>query len=113
MSHTKKHKRYDDRDDDNDEYRKHRRSKTIEEPTSDPSFDWLGRRDYLTETYLIDNIMFRYFNLMFVLKINFIICSSSSPTDIEDFWKFVQKYQIFQQRRKQPPKPIPPGKFNQ
>jgi hypothetical protein len=31
----------------------------------------------------------------------------SSPADIEDFWKFVQKYQLFQQRRKQPPpKPI-------
>jgi hypothetical protein len=28
--------------------------------------------------------------------------SYSSPTDIEDFWKFVQKYQLFQQRRKQP-----------
>ena len=25
---------------------------------------------------------------------------------MEDFWKFVQKYQLFQQRRKQPPKPL-------
>jgi hypothetical protein len=31
----------------------------------------------------------------------------SSPADIEDFWKFVHKYQLFQQRRKQqPPKPV-------
>lgn len=27
----------------------------------------------------------------------------SSPTDIEDFWKFVKKYQLVQQRRKPPP----------
>jgi HrpA-like RNA helicase len=32
-----------------------------------------------------------------------LFCSSSSPADIEDFWKFVKKYQLFQQRRKQPP----------
>ena len=29
--------------------------------------------------------------------------SSSSLADIEDFWKFVKKYQLFQQRRKPPP----------
>jgi hypothetical protein len=46
-----------------DEHRKHQRSKTsdppVEEPAVDPSFDWLSRRDYLTETFLIDNVMFR------------------------------------------------------
>ena len=31
----------------------------IEDPTIDPSFDWLSRRDYLTETYLSDNAIFR------------------------------------------------------
>lgn len=86
--HKKKHKRHHDHSDDEDS-RKHQRSKPVEEPTIDPSFDWLSRRDYLTETFLIDSIMF------------------SSPTDIDDFWKFVQKYQLFQQRRKQPP-PVKP-----
>ncbi|CAF3971081.1 unnamed protein product, partial [Rotaria sordida] len=76
-----------------DEHRKYHRSKPIdqpiEEPIIDPSFDWLARRDYITETYLIDSPMF------------------SSPKDLEDFWKFVQKYQLFQQRRKtQPSKSI-------
>ncbi|CAF1190863.1 unnamed protein product [Adineta steineri] len=81
-------------DADDDKHRKHHRSKTttdqsVEEPTTDPNFDWLNRKDYLTETFLHDNIMF------------------SSLTDIEDFWKFVYKYQLFQQKRKQPPKPTP------
>ncbi|CAF1168729.1 unnamed protein product [Adineta steineri] len=82
-------------DADDDKHRKHHRSKTtttdqsVEEPTVDPNFDWLNRKDYLTETFLHDNIMF------------------SSLPDIEDFWKFVYKYQLFQQKRKQPPKPIP------
>ncbi|CAF4224762.1 unnamed protein product, partial [Rotaria sordida] len=96
MSHTKKHKRHHYNSDDErneDEHRKYHRSKPIdqpiEEPIIDPSFDWLARRDYITETYLIDSPMF------------------SSPKDLEDFWKFVQKYQLFQQRRKtQPSKSI-------
>ncbi len=43
------------------------------------------------------------------MNISCLFYSNSSPADIEDFWKFVQKYQLFQQRRKQPPKPIPTG----
>ncbi|CAF0816955.1 unnamed protein product [Adineta ricciae] len=98
MSHTntkKKHKRHHHHSDDEEEEKlcKHHRSKTtdqtIEEPAIDPSFDWLGRRDYLTESYLVNNAMF------------------DSPANVDDFWKFVQKYQLFQQRRQQPPKPIP------
>ncbi|UJR09789.1 hypothetical protein I4U23_014016 [Adineta vaga] len=98
MSHTKKHKRHhyhsDDERDEEKDSRKHQRSKTteqsIEEPAIDPSFDWIHRRDYLTETFLANNAMF------------------DSPTSIEDLWKFVQKYQLFQQRRHQPTKSIPP-----
>ncbi|CAF4619596.1 unnamed protein product, partial [Rotaria magnacalcarata] len=103
MSHTKKHKRHrhhSDDERDEDEHRKQHRPKPIEqpieEPAIDPSFDWLSRRDYLTETYLIDTVMFSSYIVF--------ICLYSSPTNIEDFWKFVQKYQLFQQRRKQPPK---------
>jgi hypothetical protein len=90
---------------DEDESRKHHRSKTtdepIEEPAIDPSFNWLDRRDYLTETFLIDNTIFRYYQYLIKNYLQ-IFYSYSSPADIEDFWKFVKKYQLFQQRRKQP-----------
>ncbi|CAF3255377.1 unnamed protein product [Rotaria socialis] len=107
MSHTKKHKRHrhhSDDERDEDEHRKQHRPKPIEqpieEPAIDPLFDWLSRRDYLTETYLIDTVMFSSYIVFIYLY--------SSPTSIEDFWKFVQKYQLFQQRRKQPPKSTSP-----
>ena len=59
MSHKKKHKRDHE---DEDEHRKHYRSEEKEEPAIDPSFDWVGRRDYLTQTFLVDTAMFRSIN---------------------------------------------------
>lgn len=95
---------------DDEDSRKHHRSTTIEEPAIDPSFDWLVRRDYLTETFLSNNLMFKsvkFFqpNLFWSFRL------SSSPADIEDFWKFVKKYQLFQQRRK--PAPVQPADADQ
>ena len=45
---------------DDEDSRKHNRPTTMmEEPAIDPSFDWLVRRDYLTETFLSNNLMFK------------------------------------------------------